>query len=247
MWVDKKDIFPIPCYLASSDLWWLNQMKISLHGYIVTFDLTVLILLSPSWLSIFYKFVLLSFLFSCYPRIFNFCPIPASLAKINTPAAWKLWIPLFWIHFCHLWSTIHLLSYLWVWSFRIFFYVFCQTFLVDTSLLSSVCLLLFCQPCAHIQPMHLFPNPSFIPFFCRLLHFFNRFSIYLIAWKLPFLCSSPLLKGRISLSHSWWVLLWWFCIFFSTSGKFLGFPCIEFSASSPLWWEKLFICTRVEG
>lgn len=121
MWVDKNDIFPIPCYLASSDLWWLNQMKISLHGYIVTFDLTVLILLSPSWLSIFYKFVLLSFLFSCYPRIFNFCPIPASLAKINTPAAWKLWIPLFWIHFCHLWSTIHLLSYLWVWSFRIFF------------------------------------------------------------------------------------------------------------------------------
>lgn len=82
MWVDKKDIFPIPCYLASSDLWWLNQMKISLHGYIVTFDLTVLILLSPSWLSIFYKFVLLSFLFSCYPRIFNFCPILASLARL---------------------------------------------------------------------------------------------------------------------------------------------------------------------
>lgn len=68
--------------------------------------------------------ILSGFFFPCYPRIFNFCPIPASLAKINTPAAWKLWIRLFCVHSCHPWATIHLLSYLCVSSFRIISFIF---------------------------------------------------------------------------------------------------------------------------
>lgn len=119
--VRQTSIFPIPCYSPSNPQQ-LNQISL-LCGYFVTFGLILFILLSPSQWSIFYKFCLF-FFFPCYPRIFNFCPIPASLAKINTPAAWKLWIRLFCVHSCHPWATIHLLSYLCVSSFRIISFIF---------------------------------------------------------------------------------------------------------------------------
>lgn len=75
-------------------------------------------------LSVKYFLQVLSVFFPAIQGYLIFCPIPAPLAKINTPAAWKLWISLFCIHSCHPWATIHLLSYLCVSSFRIISSIF---------------------------------------------------------------------------------------------------------------------------
>lgn len=102
------------------------------------------------------------FFFSCYPSIFDFCPIPASPAKINTPAAWKLWIPLFWICSCRLWTTIHLLSLCLIFQnhflhilAELFSWIF-PSFHPFATFLSAPCLYSACTPFSTPDPFLFF-------------------------------------------------------------------------------------------
>lgn len=141
MWVDKKYIFPIPCCLGSSNLWWLKQIKISLYGCIVTFDLILFILLSPSRWCLFYKFFVLLSSFFFFHAIQGYlifalfqCLLPRLILQLPGNSEF-LCFEFILVVFERLYISPISVSDL----SESFSTYFSQTFLMDSSLFASVC------------------------------------------------------------------------------------------------------------